>query len=264
MFLAAPAVAADGKETLLELSRDGVSYAPGTLQNVLDDSHGYIPGESRNGRLWVRNASKNAAYMSLAVVSKKQGSSATLPEYLSLEVATAKRRAAAKTLPGPGHCTTVFEKWTLSAGESLPLVLNLALALQAPNSTRNQNSTFDLVFVLQGIDGGRPVSGCAPLTTANPGGASLAVLPVSGGPAARAAQPGNLENSGEFEEKIAYAGTEMRSLPVLSPAPPQNWPVPELEHSNVVANIRSPWPWLVFLSACTYMLISFGRRRRTR
>ena len=239
VLVATPAVAENDHSTLLELSRDGVTYVPSRLHQVFESAPGFVPGESRQGRVWVRNASREDAYLSLAVVNTDSTHSEELPEHLSLQAATPQRSAIALSLPGSGECSQVIQKWTLKSGEAIPLTLDLSLDVQAPNSSKKQAATFNLMFVLQGIGGGRTASACSAVSTTDTVEAvsdrSIGVAPLGG------AAPLDLQDAQRVDE----------------------WSEAELLHSNVVANSRSPWPWLVTLSGAAYMLISLRRRRKT-
>lgn len=274
MLLATPALAADVPDILLELSHDGVDYSAESGQDIFTNPDGYVPGESRAGSIWVRNASSDAAQFSLGIMNPDAASASQLPAYLSLQVASSRGSANAPTFPAAGACSSVLEGWTIPEGEALQLNLDMELAVQAPNGTRNQTGNFGLVFVLQGLGGGTPVSPCAgsPLTLP---GTALPTVPtdnvavgtarLSGGTAQAAGTPGQPVTAGN-----AFAGADAVFVPVeggldaaaQSPRPRwSSWIWSATEPSNVIANIRSPWPWIVCLSAGVYMAMSFRRRK---
>ncbi|MFC8302276.1 hypothetical protein ACFUCV_01165 [Specibacter sp. NPDC057265] len=276
MLLAPPALAADGQKIALELSHDGVNYSPGTVQDIFANTGGYVPGESRTGTIWVRNASADAAQFSLGIVNPDTAFGSALPAYLNLHVSSGRGSANASAFPAAGACEPVLQGWTMAGGEALQLELDMGLALQAPNATRNQASTFGLVFVLQGIGGGTHISPCAGAPTTLPGTALPAVpadnvavgtVPLPGGTAQAAGSSTQLLTGGS-----ALAGADAAFLPVnedgVDPVPQsprsawRSWLWNTTEQSNVVANIRSPWPWIAFLSAGAYMAMSFRRRKR--
>ena len=246
LLLAAPAIADDDSGNLLELSQDGVHFTSGQIQ-LFNHSSGYVPGETRPGTVWIRNASRENTSFSLAVSNTNQGRASELPRYLELSATTATHGSGTTTLPGPGLCTPVVEGWTLPAGEALQLDLNLTLLRQAPNATRNQQSSFDLLFLLQGIDGGEAVAPCADSGALPATGASMSRAPLTTGPAA----------------VEAAAGTALAALPPQQPLPGIRGPWGTVPQSNVVPIERSPWPWLFVLGAGAYMVTSFRRRRRT-
>ncbi len=235
LLLAVPAAGAENKHDFLQLSNDCVNYNTSLAPTLFRSTNAYVPGESRRDTIWVRNGGTDTAHFSLGVRNTGQATGGVLPGYLRLQASAPGHEEALATLPSNRGCTPVVNGWTLAPGHVRLLTLDLDLALQTPNSTRNQGSTFDLFLLLQGIDGGRPVTPCAAAHMANPVGASIDVLPVT--------------DHGEASR--------------LQPNPQDGWPVAELAHSNVVANSRSPWPWLLTLSASAHMLISFWRRRKT-
>jgi len=258
VVLAAPAVADDGNKTLLELSRDGVHFTTASIPSVFENSGSFVPGSSRAGTVWIRNSSHNAAQFSLGVENSGDATGSVLPEYLQLQAQSANRGPAAGLLPDPGNCAPVLEGWALAAGETIRLDLALNLALEAPNATRNQVSTFQLVFLLQGLDGGKPIVPCHSAYAVPAMDVSLGTVPVTGGTASgtRFTGAGEAVPSGQGETSAGPDGTP--------DAPYQAKLMPDpLLQSNVVANERSPWPWLVVLSAAAYMLVSLRRRRRT-
>ena len=232
LLLATPAAGDENKNVFLQLSHDGVHYTTTLASTLFRSSNGYVPGESRRDTIWVRNGGTDTAHLSFGVRNAGPATGSALSGYMRLQANAPGHEEVLATLPSNGACTPVINGWTLAVGQVIPLTLDLGLTLRAPNSTRNQESTFDLVFVLQEIDGGSPVSPCASAPKVSPEDASIGVRPVTGNTAPQ--------------------------------GPQDSWPVAELPHSNVVANSRSPWPWLLTLSASAYTLISFRRRRRTR
>ncbi len=273
VFLATPAHAADDTDAMLELSRDGVAYKLGSLTSVFADSHGFVPGESRDAKVWVHNVSSEAAYFSLAVANVGRTSSAILPQYLGLQAVATKGLADAPRLPGPGHCTVVLEKWPLKAGETMPMNLDLQLALQAPNATRNQVSDFELLFVMQGVDGGTLVSPCAAVSPTIPAGTSVGRAPMTGGTATSPEKIATLQSNGNNDAGTQYqnfGGANVRGAlegeerSVFSFSWLNRWSGNGLMHSNVAAVTRTPWPWLLALCAVMYTLISTRRRKKTR
>lgn len=273
LLLAPPAHALDGAEVLLELSHDGVNYSPGTVQDIFPSTGGYVPGESRAGAVWVRNGSADAAQLSLGIVNADPISSSMLPEYLSLQLAAGSASGSADTFPTAGNCHPVIEGWLMAAGEALRLDLTMGLGLDAPNATRNQESNFNLVFVVQGMGGGQPVSPCAGSLAAVPGMALPAELADGVSVGTAGIYGATAQVSGTSTPVFGHNGMGMAANGTLPPggvgAAPEPapllewaWPWDGVEQSNVVANIRSPWPWIAVLSAGAYMAMSYRSRRR--
>lgn len=246
LILSPPAVAADGSEQILELSSDGIHYAPEGLSTVLSQGGGLVPGESRSDTVWVRNASTQVADFSFAVVNTAAVSGSGLADHLQLGASAPFWSVSASVPPSFGVCTTMIENRTLSAGESVPIDLALKFSSVAPNSTRNQKSSFDMVFLLQDSDGGVPVSPCAPLSAAQSRDTSTGRITVNSGTASH----------------VTTAALPAGPVEQVDPAAP--WPADALPQSNVVATGRSPWSWLVLLSAGTFVGILLRRRKSQR
>lgn len=247
VLLSTPAHAADDSDTLLELGRDGVHYASEPLLTVFESGRGYVPGESRSGIVWVRNASSQSAQLSLGVANAGSGPESAMAGYLQLGAASPQWSTTAGIPSGAGHCTTMIEERNLAAGESLRIELDLAFDIKAPNSTRQQESHVDVVFLLQDYDGGRPVSPCASVTDARSAGASMG----------RAIFNSRTGTNSDVDTAAGDPGPQDDMNPGAMRAEAR-WP-----QSNVEAISRSPWPWLLILSAGTYVGISLRRQRRT-
>lgn len=248
LILAQPAWATDGSDPQLQLSRDGIHFAPESLSQVLAKGGGLVPGESRSGTVWVLNAGAHASHFSLGVVNI--ASAPDLADYLQLSAAAPAWNGTARIPPSFGLCTTIVENQTLSAGESVPIKLDLTFSSTAPNSTRNQKSSVKVVFLLQDSDGGAPVSPCAPAQASPSAGASMGSVTVN-------------------SDTGAGAGTEVAIVAIPDEAEEQlnsaaPWPEGARAQSNVVATVRSPWPWVTLLSAGTYMAISLSRQKSQR
>ncbi|WP_104091137.1 hypothetical protein [Arthrobacter sp. GMC3] len=261
MLLAAPASANEETGTLLELSGDGVHYSTGLVAGILGDTSGFVPGESRHGTIWVRNASGGATVLSVGVGNTDRIDSAVLPAYLQLQAHSGHRSTNLGALPGPGACSPFVEDWALAPGETLRLDLGLTLVLQAPNATRNQKSNFDLVFLLQGDDGGQTVNACGAGTGSLPADVSASFAPITGGTAGAPAV-GNVIAGSAGDSVSPDDPGNLEQGPRDQAGPEREWSVAPLLQSNVEANDRSPWPWLLILSAGTYMVISLRRRTR--
>ena len=119
-LLAGPASAAENKNDLLQLSRDGVNFATDAVPTMFRSTKGYVPGESRRGIIWVRNASNHTAHLTLAVRNAGTATTSVLPGQLRLQARAPGRDAAAAILPSAGACAPVIDGWTLAAGEALP------------------------------------------------------------------------------------------------------------------------------------------------
>lgn len=248
-LLAGPTSAAENKNDLLQLSRDGVTFATDAIPAMFGSTKGYVPGESRRGIIWVRNASKHTAHLSLSVRNVGTAATSDLSGHLRLQARASGRGAAAGTLPSAGACTPIIDGWTLAAGEALPLTLDLGMETDAPDTTRRQSTAFSMTFVLQEQGAGKLVGTCSKLPgtpTSGAGRASIVIgdapswgdgSPPSPGP--NSLQPGN--------EALPKA------LPLL----------PQLQ-SNVEATVYNPWPWVVVVSACAYVVTSVRKRSRTR
>ncbi len=246
--LTAPAQVANRPEPLLELSGDGIHYRTEKSLTVLEPHRGYVPGESRTGVIWVRNASSQANNFTLALANTGSGEDSAIASYLQLEARLPRWISSAAVPARSGGCTTIIEGWKIASGESLRIELSLALNINAPNSTRHQESLLDAIFLLQEPGGGQAVSACATQEEALGAGASIGRVPVSG-------RPG--------DSASAAAGTTQLFIQEEADLGPL-WELAQWGQSNVVTTSRSPWPWLAILSAGTYVVISLRRQRRKR
>lgn len=244
LLLCTPVHAADDSAPLLELSRDGVHYAPERLVAVFGSTAGYVPGESRSGVVWVRNASSRTSHFSLAVANTGPGSDSAMAGYLQLGAASPQWSATAGIPSRAGACTALVDGWKLAGGDSLRIELDLAFDVTAPNSTRHQESHADVLFLLQDLEGGRSVSPCAIDTRA--GGTSMGAATIN--------------SSTEANQSFATAAGQPGPQEEMAPGAMR--PEAQGPQSNVVAISRSPWPWLMILSSGTYMGISLRRQRR--
>ncbi|MHA7269381.1 hypothetical protein [Arthrobacter sp. HLT1-20] len=270
-LLAGPATGAENKSDLLQLSRDGVHFATDAIPTLFRSTKGYVPGESRPGLVWVRNAGKESASFSLAVLNTSnpdtgEGTAgpSVLPQHLRLQAQASGRGATANTLPTAGECTPVIDGWTLAAGEVLPLTLDLGLSRDAPNSTRNQGADFTLAFVLQESGGGQLAGACLQRPDRLPAGAAVISLPISGGTGTpgTAVDVGGVNNFGGSGPGTAPGTIQPTSLP--TPEAPQPLPLSRHLQSNVEATACNPWTWIVVISACAYIFTSVRKRSRTR
>lgn len=245
VVLSTPAHAANDSVPLLELSSDGVHFEQERPLPVFASTKGYVPGEARSGVVWVRNASSQPSQFSLAVTNTGSGQDSAMANYLQLAAVTPGWNATAGIPVGAGDCTALVEDWKIPAGESLRIDLELGFQLTAPNSTRHQESNAEVLFLLQDHDGGVPVSPCAPTT------------------AIAAASMGRVTINSSTEQNQALAA--IAELPEVQAETQQDFLRQQVQgpQSNVVATSRSPWPWLLILSAVAYMGISLRRQKRT-
>lgn len=153
---AAPATADAGPA--MQLSTDGIHFTSRQAPEVFPQMAGMVPGESRPGTIWVRNAGAEPAIFALAV--RSTSGSAVLTD--SLELLAGSRGHADVTAPlaAPGQCRSIFHGWTLRPGESLRLNLALGMDIAATNATRHESAGVQLIFLMQGHGGGTPVPAC--------------------------------------------------------------------------------------------------------
>lgn len=245
LSLSSPALAADGADPLLELSMDGIHFAPKNLPNVLAMGGGIVPGESRTGRIWVRNSGSQTAQFSLAVRNMTAGSSAGLTTHLQLDAGAPPWNVTTNIPPNFGQCSAMVVDRKLSAGEAVPIELDLTFSSAAPNATRKLKSSFDVVFLLQDLDGGVLVSPCALPSVAQSGGALAGRVTVG-------------SDVWAPSEGTSDSIPSEREEPLMSVAP---WSADATPQSNVVAISRSPWPWLALVGAGAYVGVSLRRNR---
>ncbi|POH74919.1 hypothetical protein [Arthrobacter glacialis] len=273
-LLAGPAAGAENKNDLLQLSRDGVHFATDAIPTMFRSTKGYVPGESRPGLIWVRNAGKDSAHFTLAVhntnnpdTSAGIAGASILPQHLRLQAQASGRVTTANALPTPGTCTPVIDGWTLAAGEVLPLTLDLGLSVEAPNSTRNQNADFTLTFVLQERGAGQLIGPCAGGPGNLAAGGAVISLPISGGTAATRTPATGVVSGGVQVPIGSDVGTDLDPLQQgVQPSPEASQALPLLRQlqSNVEATDYNPWPWIVVISACVYVFTSVRKRSKTR
>lgn len=242
MLTVTPAWSEEKQDTLLELSKDGIHFTTGSVKQLIKNVHGLVPGESREGSVWVRNASRDPSQLSFGVANVDDLGSQLLPEYLQLK-ANAATQEIDMALPIPGSCASPEKSWELASGEALRVDLQLKLDSAAPNETRRQGAAFDLIFVLQDISTGTPVQPCL----ANPGvarkDASVALLTMGG----------------HVDEVPPAPGPTSDAMPNST----QDWPAGALPQSNVGAVDGGPWPWYVAITIGLLMATSFRRRSRS-
>jgi hypothetical protein len=248
LLLAGPAAGSENKNDLLQLSRDGVNFATGAMPTMFRSTKGYVPGESRRGLIWVRNASTQTAHLSLAVRNTGTARTSVLPGQLHLRAQSPDHSGTTVTFPAAGGCTPVVDGWTLAAGAVLPLTMDLGLALETPNATRKQTADFTLTFVLQEQGPGQLVDSCSGSLNNPSAEGVLATVAIGGGAAGTATQLAD-GSSADPEQP----GSEVLAEPL---------PVFRQLQSNVEASTYNPWTWIVLVSGCLY-LFAISRKRST-
>lgn len=239
LLTSGPAQAVNDSTPILELSPDGIHYGPDQLANIFAPGPGLVPGESRSATVWVRNSSKQARRLSLAMTAT--GRDSTLAGHLRLTAAASGWDTASAIPPAAGQCATLMEGWEVAGGGSLPITFSLGLDIGAPNSVRRQEGDFEMIFLLQDIDAARPLAPCA---TADGGGTSTAAVgraAFDGSTGSSAIMPG--AGSGQEPDTMVQRAV--------------------VAQSNVVITSHSPWPWLVAMGAGAWARISLRNHRRT-
>ncbi|WP_218714012.1 hypothetical protein [Arthrobacter sp. BF1] len=255
--IAGPVDAADTKNELLQLSSDGVNFVTNAAPTMFSSTKGYVPGESRRGTVWVRNASKQSAYLSLAVRNAGSATTFVLPGHLRLQAQSPGHGPTAATLPSPGACAPVIEAWTLAAGAVLPLTLDLVMGLDSPNSTRNQALDFTLTVVLQEEGPGQRVDPCAGAPDSSSAADGVASMNIGGGAAGTAT--GGSVGAGVSDNAQGSNGADAGNDAV-----PEVMPLFHKLQSNVEATTYDPWTWIVLVSGCLYMFVLSRKRSTTR
>lgn len=271
--IAGPVDAADKKHELLQLSSDGVNFVTIAAPTMFSSTEGYVPGESRRGTVWVRNASKHSAYLSLAVRNAGSATTFVLPGHLRLQAQSPGHGPTAATLPSPGVCAPIIEAWTLAAGAVLPLTLDLVMALDSPNSDRNQAVDFTLTVVLQEEGPGQRVNPCAGTPDSSSAADRVASMNIGGGASGTAtggsvgagvsdnAQGSNGADAGN-DDSLAAPGLNLAASG--DEAVPEVIPLFHKLQSNVEATTYNPWTWVVLVSGCLYMFVLSRKRSTTR
>lgn len=268
MLLAVPSTGAESKSDLLLLSRDGVHFATTSPATLFRSDNGYVPGESRQDTLWIRNGSTGTMRLSLGVRHTGASIEDILPRYLRLQATAQVRGTEPVVLPAAGGCTTLIHDRALAAGAVLPLTLDLSLQVEAPNPTKNQQADFDLIFVLQESGVGHMVVPCSYNAGSLPVAGAVASVAIAGGTAGAMAgrtpatgRVGDGEPGNEEQFAAGLNPNQAGAQPLRDTA--EAWPLLYQLQSNVEANVRSPWPWLVLLGAGVYAITLTWRRSRT-
>lgn len=245
---AAPAIADDGPA--MQLSTDGIHFTQGQEPTVFPQLAGLVPGESRPGTVWVRNAGNRPAAFDLAV--RSGAGSAVLTESLELLAGSPGHATVTVPLADPGQCHSVLHDWTLAPGATIRLDLALGLNLAATNETRREQSGVELVFLMQESGGGTAVTAC----------------PQPGEPAGGAGQR-QPAATGVFAVAPPEASP---TRPTASPARPaagapsgvgrqEGQALREELHSNVVGNDQRPAELLTAVGALFFFAALITRRR---
>lgn len=272
IVFAGPVHAADKKNELLQLSSDGVNFGTDAMPTMFRSTKGYVPGESRRGIIWVRNASNQSAYLSLAVRNAGTATTSFLPAHLRLQAQSPGHGATAATLPSPGACTPVIDGWTVAGGAVLPLTLDLGLALDSPNTTRNQSADFTLTVVLQEQGPGQRVNSCARIPDSLPAGDGVESIIIDG--STTGTSTGGTVGTGVDEDSLGSNGADAGNAdslasPGRNQAPSGEETLPDaipLSHqlqSNVEATTYNPWTWIALISGCVYMFVISRKRSKT-
>lgn len=220
----AGAPSAQAADDYLQVSLDGDSFGTSLRGAVFPEGVRLVPGGGSTASVWIRNAGPEAAFLSVAAISRDMDSE--LSGHLSLAATLASINAGAGGLGPAGTCTDLDLGAGIPAGTDRRLDLAAGLALAAPNSTMNKRGSFDLVFLLDaagegnrsacdGVSGGvRPVqlaqTGGTPGSSPAAPTAGAETLMVQGTPAAANA-PG-------------FAGPALQAAPAGLPARPAAQP----------------------------------------
>ncbi len=165
----------------LEFSLDGTKYAPSITGPIFKESLQYVPGDSTEATIWIRNNSRESAWLSTAAVMIR--SDPQLNKQLGLTAGQKPALSARMLLGAEGTCTNVAEVGDLDPGEELELSFVLDLSMDAPNNAMNRSADFDLVFLLESQDVA-PRQACAALAGSGQPPAGSAPAPGRPGPTA--------------------------------------------------------------------------------
>ncbi|MCQ1954406.1 hypothetical protein [Arthrobacter sp. zg-Y238] len=146
----AGAPSAGAADNYLEFSADGNRYSPTMQGPLFDESVTYIPGTGQAATVWIRNNSADPARLSTAAVMVR--SDPELTGYLGLAAGPNSSLSGRVALGSPGSCLDVPATWNLGAGEEVALTFAVDMSLDAPNSTRNREAEFDLLFYLESTE----------------------------------------------------------------------------------------------------------------
>ncbi|WP_139204870.1 hypothetical protein [Arthrobacter sp. OV608] len=184
-MLGTSAGAARAADSDLLLSSDGVIYSQTLARPVFDTTSGFVPGSSSSADIWIRNATTDNAFLSVAALGN--GPAEELAADLGLAIHSTLGSTPRTPLGGAGSCTDLAIGWALSPGESLRLTFTLDMDRNSSNATRRQSSGFDVRFLLEDQDGSARSGACrASGGTVMPGVATPVPLPppVPGAPLA--------------------------------------------------------------------------------
>lgn len=131
----------------LQVSVDGQTYGPDLTGVLFGTGTGIVPGALAYGSVWVRNASPDAATLSLG--AEARGSDPGFLPNLGLAVGSELGASGRTAFAGTDTCADMIRGWELSAGKSVRLDLVLDLAAEASNMTRGQSADLDVVILLQ-------------------------------------------------------------------------------------------------------------------
>ena len=185
----AAAPAALAANDYLEFSLDGTTYSPSMAGPVFNESLQYVPGASTDATIWIRNNSREPAWLSSAAVMVR--SDPQLNKQLGLTAVLKSDFSLRSALGAQGSCTDVSEVWAMEPGEELELGLVVDLSPDASNNTMNRSADFDLIFLLESKDAA-PRQACAAVTGLGPLPAGSATTPGNPGPTAAGAPSSEL------------------------------------------------------------------------
>ena len=209
----------------LQFSPDGKSYGRTISGPVFSDPITFIPGAGQPATIWVRNNSKDPAWLSSAAVMVR--SDPELNGYLGLTAAEGSGPAVRVGLGSSGTCRNMPKSWDLNSGQEIELTFVVDMSLDAPNGTQNGDAEFDLLFYLESREAGlEPRDACSVLDggtdqgeNSGPGTGTGGGIPPTGRPkvlsmsqrgsapavGSLAALPGNGTSSGGLQAMTAGA-----------------------------------------------------------
>lgn len=162
---AGPAQARDSDYLLL--STDGETFTPSIDHALFTGLETLVPGQSIPGRLWVRNAGPETAYLSMGGLVGSGDEE--LAGYLRLEARPQGQAGSSVPLGHPGSCADVAQGWELASGRTVEVDLGLGLVAAAPNETMNRTMSFSILLLLDSAGQPRSACGSSMVPEPNPG-----------------------------------------------------------------------------------------------
>ncbi len=164
VLAAAPAPAAAA--AALELSRDGTRFTSSFPGSLFPEGRMLVPGDTADGRFWVRNGGDTPAWISLGLEQGAGGSRAYLRALtLSVDVDGARR---SHPLDGAG-CLDIAAPRSLAPGQRVEVTLSLGF--DGVTGVEAQREVADLTFLVSMTDAAGLQTGM--------GACALAALPAS-------------------------------------------------------------------------------------